>query len=75
MKKYGILNSLTNEIDYFTSDELIAETNNIICETYDGYEVKTISEAIEILDDNGYEVIENISGAIERIISKNTGGF
>lgn len=75
MKKYGILNSLTNEMDYFTSAELIAETNEIICEVYDGYEVKTVNEAIEILDDNGYQVTENISGAMERIISQYEGGF
>lgn len=75
MKKYGIVNSLTNEIDYFTGAEIIAETNDIICEAYDGYEVKTIDEAIEILEDNGYQVVENISGAMERIISKYEGGF
>lgn len=75
MKKFGIVNSLTNEIDYFTGAELIAETNDIICEVYDGYEVKTVNEAIEILDDNGYQVIENISGAMERIASKSKGGF
>ena len=75
MKKYGILNSLTNETDYFTGAELIAETNDIICEVYDGYTVKTVNEAIDILDDNGYQVTENISGAMERIISKHEGGF
>lgn len=75
MKKFGIVNSLTNKIDYFTGAELIAETNDIICEVYDGYEVKTINDAIEILDDNGYEVVENISGAMERIVDKYKGGF
>lgn len=75
MKKFGIVNSLTNEIDYFTGAEIIAETNDIICEAYDGYEVKTVNEAIEILEDNGYSVVENISGAMERIISKYEGGF
>jgi len=74
MKKFGIVNPLTNETDYFTGAEIIAETNDIIYEAY-GYEVKTIDEAIEILEDNGYQIVENISGAMERIISKYQGGF
>lgn len=75
MKKFGIVQGFTGETEYFTGAELIAETNEIICEAYDGYTVKTVNEAIEILEDNGYPVIENISGAMERIISKYEGGF
>lgn len=68
MKHFAIVNPF-GETEYFTGQELINETNAIIEESH-GYQVESVNEAIETLEEIGYQVQATITGAMENVISK-----